>query len=282
MYRELEPKTIPLTRELAEDVATMRGTPGERVLDKGRLAYLRGRFEEGAFHTPEWAVATLNGIRYRVNGQHSSNMLVSLNGTFPAGMRVSWKEFHCDSVEDLADLFSQFDAAKSARSLSDIVGAHASIHPEFSNIKKTYIQKAVSGIAYAMGLSKKLATNDDRAKLVHSHQAFIVWGSGFVRAKHLDRSPVVAAMYKTWSKSPSHATEFWTLVRDENHPDVDHPTRVLATFLRDNIVRESQTRVNRWSPQAFAAKSIHAWNAFRTNTRTALKCYDTEGWPEVK
>lgn len=281
MFRELPPKTIPLTRELAEDVATMRGTPGERALDKGRLAYLKNRYDDGAFHTPEWAVASLNGVRYRVNGQHSSNMLVALNGEFPKGMSVSFKEFSCDSVQDLADLFSQFDAARSARNFGDIIGAHASIHPELHSIKKTYIQKAVSGIVFAMGLSKKVTT-DERAALVHSHQPFLIWSAEFVRSRHLDRSPVGAAMFKTWSKSPTGATEFWTLVRDETHPDVNHPTRVLASFLRDAVVRDSQVRGRKWTPQAHGTKCIHAWNAYRTGTRTLLKCYDTEGWPEVK
>lgn len=281
MFRQTKDEIVPLTRTLAEDFATMRGVPGERKLSNARQNFLRARYDDGKFHTPVWAVAVLGGVRHRVNGQHSSNMLLSLNGHFPIDRRVHLMEFSCDSQEDLAELFAQFDAKDSARSYSDILTSHGRIHAELNDVSPTSMATAVSGIAYALNLNKKVGT-DERARLVHAHQGFVIWANPFVKFRGISRAPVVGAMFDTYHKSRDAATEFWTLVKDESHADVNHPSRVLSRFLRDAIVQEKEHRgAKKWSPRAFYTKCVHAWNAYRRGQRTQLKCYDTENAPDI-
>lgn len=281
MIKQTSDQVVPLTRDLAEDFATMRSVPGERKLTTARMNYLRSRFDDGVFHTPQWAIGTLGGIRYRVNGHTSSHMLLELNGRFPTDMKAHVMEFACDTMEDLAELFAQFDAKGSVRSFFDNLTVHGRIHPELNDISPTVMAKCVSGITFALGLNKKV-TVDERARLVHSHQPFILWAAEFGRARHMDRAPVMAALYDTYHRHAAAATEFWRHVRDEDHPDVDDPSRVLARFLRDSLVLTGQQKTSRkWSPKAFYVKAIHAWNAYRRGTKTDLKFYNNDNVPSI-
>lgn len=280
MYKQTSSKIVPLTRELAEEFATMRSTPGERRLTPKRKNYLLQKFNDGAFHSPVWASATVNGIRYRANGQHSSTMLAELNGNFPVGLPVHVMEFECDGMPDLADLFGQFDAKDSARSVNDIITSHGRIHPELDKISSSDIGRAVASLAYLMGVTRKIGA-EERAQLVHAHVQFIVWAHPYLGVRKLSRAPVIAAIHKTWFKNEPAAADFWTRVKEEDHPEVDHPSRVLATFLRDSIVSDRQSKAAmRFSPDSFYIKCIHAWNAYRGGHRTALRVHDGSSFPE--
>lgn len=287
MFREIRSYTLPLTREYAEEVATMPKWKGERDLRASRLEFLNARHKDGTFHSPGWAFAWLGGKRIRVNGQHSSTMLAALNGDFPVGMMVHVREFACDTEQDLADLFNQFDNAGSVRTKKEQIGAHGCIHTEYEGIAKRRLSAATAGIAAFLGSfgdGRRLAT-EDQVRLLHSHKEFILWVAPFVGHKLLERMPVVAAIFATWQVSPIAAGEFWTLVNDESHPDVNNPTRFMHRLLNERYLlgstaKRNDNRKREWDDRAIYAKSIHAWNAWRRNTKTDGKYYADSPLPK--
>jgi hypothetical protein len=284
MFKQIGTKVLPLTPDIAESFSNMTAWRGERPLRESNLRNLTRRLEDGQFHSPKWSVAWLNGVQYRVDGQHSSRVLASANGHFPAGLNAVIDEYTCDDDSDLADLFMQFDNPTSSRSVSDVSNAHARIHPELDGVSGNAVRDCNAGIAFALSNdgehAVKLGT-EMRAKLVHDNIPFTVWASHFVGERSLRRVPVVAAMYKTWSKCHHEADRFWNLVKDESHPDPLNPSRVLAKFIRTRTNHSAEKSGGQFTSHAFFVKSIHAWNAWRRKQKTDLKYYPKTALPEA-
>ena len=202
MIKLLSTKIVDLTPELAEDFATMPEWGGERPLRAKRLEFLRSRLDDGLFHTPRWACAWLNGRKFRMNGQHSSNMLLAAGPAFPRFMQAIIDEYQCDNELDLCTLFSQFDSPESTRNTADVIGAHAGIHEEIRNIPPTYLQLIIAGVVVhrSEGESSKYPA-EERGRLVHENIEFICLAMNYVRRFEFRRPGVTGAMYATWERS---------------------------------------------------------------------------------
>lgn len=275
---------VPLTRELAEEFSTMPSHSGERRLRPGRLEFLHHRLQEGMFHTPKWATATLNGKRYRVNGQHSSTMLAQANGHFPVAMHVVIDEFACDTDQDLAELFAQFDNAKSTRTAGEMTLAHARVYDDLRDIKPTTIERGISGIAFAITNANELGTVDaeTKSRLVHSNRDFLHFGNALIGARMFCRAPVIAAIYTTWKVDAEACMRFWKLTQDESHPDRGHPTRILSKLLNEiTLTARQKNAFKAWTSRAIYVKCLHAWNAYRKGTTTELKYHAESPLPKA-
>ena len=95
MIRYVRSETVPLTLELVEEMRTLPPSPTERELNPKRVDHLREKVAAGLFHPPQWVKATVDGITYRANGQHTSEMLAKLgasldgqNARFPTGTGI--------------------------------------------------------------------------------------------------------------------------------------------------------------------------------------------------
>lgn len=284
MIKFLGTSVRPLTPELAKEFATMDSFAGERSLKKRRLNFLKGKLDNGLFYSPKWAVARLNGKRFRVNGQHSSLMLAESNGSFPHGMEVTIDEFELDDDHDLAKLFSQFDAPTSSRNAIDIAGAHGRIHSSLAEFTAAALRVCTAGIAYAMSHHKETPVSvkepDEQAALIHENLDFVAFAKPFVNKIEFKRQPVMAAMFITFRKSPEDAKRFWDYVDSESHPDNTNPTRVFAKFIRTEALKSKRNLVS-LEGRAFFVKSIHAWNAFRKGNRTDMKYFPDSDLPDV-
>lgn len=289
MHKHVNTKVVPLTHEFAKHFSRLPNVKGDRDREKpagrARIGWLYRLLCDGKFHTPKWATAECSGMKYRVNGGHSSLMLAELsNGGFPTGMNAVVDEFVCDTRDDLADLFDQFDNRASLRTSSDKVNAHKGVHDALDSVSATDTKNCINGVAlYMSGFEKgNKLDEDERIGLIHTHGGFVLWASPFVRVRALRRVGVVAAMYATYQVDPVEAEKFWRLVKEENHPDNKNPTRKLAVYLRESIARpQFATAATKWKrePRAFFVKSIHAWNAWRDDRTTDLKYHPNAPLP---
>lgn len=288
MHHLICTETVPLTPELAANFAGLPSFKGDRQRDSSagmaRIAWLERILHEGKFHTPKWATAELDGIMYRVNGGHSSMMLATVNGDFPKGMVAVIDRFRCETRDDLADLFDQFDNRHSIRSGTDKINAHKGVYDDMDSVSPTDVNRAISGIAYFLtddGQQRRL-DEEERIRLIHQYRPFILWAAQFTGRRQFSGVGVVAAIFATWSRSPRLATEFWTQVAEESHPDNWNGSRVLAAFLRDNIGRRKfGTSTPLYNQRVYYVKSIHGWNAWRRNATTDLKYHENCQWPRL-
>jgi hypothetical protein len=276
------------TRELSEDFATMPKCRSERPFSKDREAYLLAELESGRWHSPRWAIAYFENKRYRVNGQHSSAMLATCNGTFPENSDVLIDEFRVDSELELAALFDRFDRPESSRTFRETINAHKAVEDDLAELSVVMASQLVGAIAFCADPHANHTRAADRAALLHHHKPFMVWAAEFARSRDLNRVPILACVYKSWQVDPVAAKEFWAWVRDGSHPENTHPSRVLQAFL----VREGHPRNNpgggrrdqRWNRLEIHVKCIRAWNAYRTGITTSLLKVlpgDTKDFPKL-
>jgi len=292
MFKEKEPELVDLTPEFVRKFASLAVYKGDRNPDgiKGRrhINWLRGRAAKGRFFTPEWNTAELDGVVYRVNGGHSSKMLLGLleeNGSakLPA-RKVFVRHFVCESLRDMADLFEQFDHASTTRTNTDKRKAHQATEPQLEQIGNSILGRILEGIAFAeagFGDERPLAA-DDRIALMHRYQRFICWAEGYAKKKTLWRPGVMAAIFATCRVSQKHARVFWQHVLNEDHPVRNNATRTLADFLHKSIA-DNRSRPGLWTARAMYVKSIHAWNAWLEDRHVSeLKYHKRSELPAIK
>jgi hypothetical protein len=269
MIRQTSIRTADLTRELAEDFATMPKWKGERDMDENRKQMIVEKIRRGLFHSPTWAHAKLGWHTMRVNGQHSSAALLECE-QFPVGMKATILGFEVDTEAEMAILFDQFDNPESARQMKDTIRAHAAVEINLADCSVKTLQTILSGMEMSSGSAGKLSRSD-RAALLHSEGAFIAFARQFATSRHIMFRGVIAAMYLTWKRDEVRANEFWHLVSTEEHHDSDNGTRVLARFLNSEVVGRCSRVGMRWDKRSIMVKCLHAWNAYWRNVATSLK-----------
>lgn len=273
MFAHVNTVLKPLDRATAIEFSTMKHAAGERHWKQSRDQWLRSLLQQGLFFTPKWSYAMLNGEKRRLNGQHSSTMLQSLSPEeFPKGLNVCIDEFICDTEQDLAKLFEQFDAAESSRSRGEIINAHARSEKSLTGIPQTKIIRCVDGVAWAIYQAEdgvKLSKLE-RAALTHSSQNFIQFAAKFAGDRSLGLVSVMAAIYRTWLICDSTSDCFWTQVMNGSHANHLHPTRALNKWLLEYRGNASASGSGKTLSQSMNMheKCIHQWNAFREGRET--------------
>jgi len=281
------PKTQKVTAKLAKSFAEMDPAPHDRPLSERRLQVYQRLLAAGEFRPVTWASALCleTGGVYRVNGKHTSTLL---SGCDPMPeFYVTVEEYECDTLEDVAKLYATFDSKMMSRTARDINASFAACVPELAPLSPYNVSTAVSGMAYCLWGEEAYSHQPaERAELMLEYPEFVLWINGYVGSKNkpLNRAAVAAAMFATWRKSRSAATEFWNAVREETGTSPDLPDRKLAKWLGQSGVNygKGAARVKKVGNREFYVKCLHAWNAWRRGETTNLNYYADKKVPAVQ
>ena len=288
MWKLESAKTVKATKSLATEFSTMDAAPHDRPLSERRLAIYGKMLERGEFRPCNWAKAFCGETDqwYRVNGKHTSIMLSGLN-ELPEFF-INLESYKCDTLEDVAKLYSTYDSKIASRTSADVNRIFAGSVPALSEVPLRVVTATISGMSYAEhGQMYGKIPAAERAEAILDNVDFCLWvhemiGDGS-KYQHLRRVPVVAAMFVCWTKSHKAATDFWTAVRDETGKSPTLPDRRLAKFLVTIAVNTGQGafHARKAQPREFFVKCIHGWNAWRKNETTDLKYYAAKKIPAV-
>ena len=297
------PKTVKVTKKLATSFAEMDAPPHDRPLSERRMMVYQRLLAEGGFRPVTWATVLCketSGV-YRVNGKHTSTMLSGLD-QIPDFYAVI-EEYECDTLEDVARLYSTFDSKTQLRSSNDIYLSFAATMPELNGIASRTITVAVAGIdLYISGGSQsgkgsKSSSAADRAERLFDNGDFVIWldsilsgGESVKRevnrkgSRHLQRASVVGCMFGTWQKAKKESTDFWTGVRDESGVVANLADRKLARYLLtvSVLVGNGSGHTKVASQREVYVKCVHAWNAWRKKENTELKYYADKDTPAIR
>jgi hypothetical protein len=269
-FRLVNSEQLPLTPELAAQIRDMPGSPTERELNARRLNNLRKKFLEGTVIPFHWDIAQMHGIEYRVNGQHSSNVLCQMNGNFPAKGIVYLTRYEVDDTNGLVLLFRQFDNRQSARMPLDISGAYQNVQNDLAEVPRRTAKLGVEGVNWYRGhvLGLETASGDDQYDLFNDevYHPFLNWLPTVLPDKgpEVRKVPVIAAMYATFTSDQGDASVFWPdVIRGGREYEDQHPTTVLFDWFRR--IKEDEFRVKQ---NQLYQGSIYAWNAFRDGKST--------------
>lgn len=267
--------TVPLTRELAEEMKNMKPSPTERALNPNRVEFLRQKVEQGMWVSAQWAKAKFNGEYLRMNGQHSSEMLCSLSDElFPKNSFVHMDEYEVENFHALATLFQQFDAQKSSRNAEDVAGAYKGLHRELDEVPVKLAKLGIDGVAWFKSQLQGIpvAKGLERYELLHDKNLwpFILYLPEIFNMKtpEMRNNHVVAAMYATHEANPVVAEEFWRLVAIGGDTSTEnHPTMTLDSWLLS--VKAETDSAKKPKPYQIYQGCIQAWNAYRQDKTLA-------------
>jgi hypothetical protein len=284
-----KPKTVRVTRPLAREFANMERVTNERPLRERRLVVYRKILAEGGFRPVAWAKCYCKETdeTYRVNGQHTSIMLSSLE-TIPE-FYATIESYEADTLADVSRLHATFDAQSQSRTANDIYLSFAGAVPELRDVPSTIISTATPAIWYAKIQDQTWSmTAPERAEGLLDNVEFIQWLATIINTgpayRSLRRSPVVAAMLLTWQRDPDDATIFWEGVRDETGEHPHDPDRKLARWLLltamggHSIVGKNRQKAG---PREFFVKCLRSWNAWRKDTTITLRYIPDAELPAV-
>lgn len=285
MYFKKSTRIEPLTPELAKEIAAMPGLPGERELRPARLKFLRSHIKDRSFVGPNWAIAVgdKTGETFRINGQHSSNLLASLEPEeFPDGLNVTIDVYEfTDFDTDAAGLFNLFDHPRSARTDTDFMGIFRARHEEFVGMDNAFLVKIASGIDANIRMRVEKAEGGAKTQLYgellphrehgnyfenKQYRQFAVWLYQWRNTTHfafVGRNGVTSEILEDWRASVEFATEFWSYVFRENHPDPEHESRELVRELQALVMKPKKVAADEWQK-----KTRKYWSRFYRFRRT--------------
>jgi hypothetical protein len=269
MFRLTNAEVKPLTRDVAIAFRDMEPSPTEREMNPSRITHLLEKAAAGQLVTFHWSTAKFGNRILRMNGQHSSSMLCTLNGTFPEGLMVHLDEYEVDTPDGLASLFRQFDDRKSSRSPADVAGAYQGLVEPLKDVKRPSAKLGAEGYTWYQKEVQGLPTHrgDGQYSLFFDTDlhGFLCWLGDLLSVKTPELKPiqVIAALYATFSKNETEAKAFWNSVARGGVEFEDNaPATVLDKWLKD-LDENKKKRSAGFKPAQFYQGCIYAWNAFR-------------------
>lgn len=272
MFTETRAYTVPLTKEIVDEFVKIPEWAGERNFRPRLLHHLRLEYEQGRFHSPEWATALCQEKKYRINGQHTSSLLkeveVADSGAVDKlGISIHFTEFACPTVNDLFLLFTTFDSRPSVRSGPDYAGTIMSAHSFLGNVLPQDGYRLATGMAtyFAKGKGLRSKKPIDRCHHINDDPRFILDAHLYVKPPFY--SPGFgAALYATWRAvgNTEEWKKFWEDVLNETDPEADAPSRTLARRLR------AQKQKEQLDARGVYVIGVNAWNAHRANKTRKL------------
>jgi len=291
-FQLLDSETFALTCEKALEAArehlALPQSPTERMLDRRRTKELVARIKGGTWLPCNWATVLYEGVKYRMNGQHSSRAMLEAADYLPEVVGIHLDHYSVPDRESMALLFRQFDMRQSGRSTADVSGAYQGLVRELEGLSRSKCQKAIEGIAWFQRVVAKEYTppNDGIYEMFFHpvYYPFLRWFDKFINSKTVELvfDGVVGAMRSTFIVSESGAQEFWPHVAKQDLHDDGDPRMALGKELLAILDSKKTDHPMKVTPSEYYCKCIKAWNAFRFGERVSnLKVVPKKGWPEV-
>jgi len=247
-YKLVRREAAILTPEAAKAAKDAKSIPGERALKKSRMNFIIGLLDAGTFCRADFAFAKCkeDDNVYRVNGQHTSRVLVECNDNeempeFPVNVPLVTEFWECDSISELLGVFSSYDSTVSGRSASDYLGVHKANHiEELDGVSPEAIKWGLEGINFC----KRMAKNSDDPHFSAKELGHLLDEEGttnfcgFIQELKdasflgIKDKGICAAIYRSWLEDPEKADSVWGFTFDESDEDPNSNSRKYVNSMR--------------------------------------------------
>jgi hypothetical protein len=283
MYKLTLQKLREVDEYFAIDLLEFNNYEAQRPVKERHLTMLCNEINSGHFLVGDIAIAklTYDGNRnVLVNGQHQLKAVVKVGKSINA----VYQEYMCSSPNDLSELYRRFDNHQ-ARSLGDILS------PEAIALGVTWKRSIVRLVVAAASFGEAGfhgSTDVPKVEKVKYISQYLKQGSfvnhilegGKIKSSHLKRAAVVFVMMKTWDKDKHLAELFWESVMNGIDLTANSPMLVLRNYLLTSALGGSnKLRVS--NSREMQVKCIHAWNAYRSGSKTSLKYHPNAPIPKI-
>ena len=269
-YKVITDHTVQLTHELAYQFLQLPEFKGERQVNERHVQFLVDEWNNGRFIWEHViiATATLDGVQYHINGQHTCWMRLYIPTNATAHVR--WIDYTVTNEDALRALYGVFDRNKS-RTPGHIVKALLAGTDTTDGIWDSIITKLAAGLKLWLWEShidhRRISPNQVADKIKEYQNLFslvaMFWQKNEIH-EHLKRAPVFAALFATYDKIPSRAEEFWQPVADGlNINEVTDPRYRLREFLKASSLASSGGNKTVVNQESMYRVCINCWNKWR-------------------
>lgn len=272
-YEILSDKIVLLDHARAVSYIELPIFAGERDVIESHIEKLRDLMARGQFNENLVVLSTaeLNGVTYKINGQHTAWAVFCMPPAFKLEVREI--RYRVKSVEQIKQLYATYDQAL-ARTSAHLTKLQLVNTPETEGLTSHIIQRLAPGVRFW------LYHTDDERKRVSPEQLALRIRHEFAdtfrrvaefmvqypKARILRNRPVLAAILATYHKLPTRAEEFWgPVVGRLGLAEKTDPRYVLSEQLSGvtlNAGRRTGER-KQVDPETLYTICIQAWSKWR-------------------
>jgi len=226
--------------EEAKSLLASNNFEGQRKLNLEKVKQYSELMKSGKMRDVDIAIATdRNSIKWLMNGQHVLSAIVLSGRPHPSIIQ----HYKCNTDDDLWKLFATFDVHQSRTDPQIMRGARG-------RFKNTLLRETPLSILHICGTGlfalsygerprfTRSVSKTQKPELVEKHSNEVLWVANInprqtteTTGRFMERVGVVTAMIATYRANQEKATEFWTVVRDNEMLRKDDPRRKLHDAL---------------------------------------------------
>ena len=213
-------KVVVLDASKAAEYIDLPIFPGERIVQDDWVQRLYDEMRKGTFNEKLVVLSTavLDGVTYKVNGQHTSWAIVYMPPNYSIDVREI--RYKVKDKTQLKLVYSTYDRlnVRTDTHISKVILVDT---PVMDGIPTTVLAPALGGLRlwlYAERREQDRVTPDQMATLVQKdypelfRRVALCFQQHRQYARSLMPQGVMAALYATFDKLPTKADEFWTPV----------------------------------------------------------------------
>ena len=196
--------------------------PGEREVVDSHVQFLYDEMLKGTFNhlLVVLSTAVLNGVTYKINGQHTCWAVVYMAGKKKDySLQVREIRYRVANEEQLKLLYATYDRLK-ARSDTHVSKVFLIGTKAAEGVANKLLSKLTGGFKFWFidsDEARRRISPEQMAALIQREHTQLFNTVGQFTSKYLSnviatRQPVLAAMLATFDKVPTKAPEFWTAV----------------------------------------------------------------------
>lgn len=282
-YRLLKRDTVNFSEEFALTLvddgpdAKILKVPFDRPITQRHVEYLGQAMRQGTFLWEDLSIdlCSCNGKVYRLNGQHTAWARIYWKEA-PHNLPVTVKRYFARTENDMRILYANKDRAKT-RTKGNVVCAYLFGNGQFEGVTRHILERVAQGFSFWMfGIDKDAKRSGDADAALMQREYLdlalrVCEYYGMIQSeggRHLQRAPVVGALFETFRKHHEESITFWNAVKHGSNLSLDDPRLKLRNHLMLHAVnagRGGGSYKKNVSGEEMFSWCIQAWNAVRNN-----------------
>ena len=262
---------------LCEKVIGYREFSGERQLRPNHVNHLINAMLRGTFH-PEWVnliVCEHAGETWRMNGQHTCLARLELPKSWKDSGQVTVMTYETKTFDAMRELYASIDR-NSPRTKGNVIHSYLGGSEEFVEVSPTLVRLLGESLGFWLweGGHELYKHDGDEVSylMMHTYKslvqtilAFCLTEPRLQSVEHMRRSPVVAAMYETFSKVIQPSLDFWTTIKtgvgfdSMSDPRLKLRSALQNTKLGSSRTKERQKTIDRETQYRWCINSFNHW-----------------------
>lgn len=288
----LSDKKVTLDAKKAESYIDLPIFRGEREVTEAHVQTLFDEMRRGNFNPLLVVLSTaeLDGVVYKINGQHTSWAVYYMDSVEPGySIMVRELRYKVDTPDQLRMLYSTYDRLM-GRTDTHVTKVLTVDTPEMSGIPPSVIQRLVPGLKmwlFENNRERSRYKPEQVAALMRQHYSEVFRNvARFYQSHdemHMRRAPVIAAQFATFYKVAQKAEEFWGPISTGlDLSSKSDPRWRLRDLLMNSSLNAGSSKDRTIDAESLFRCCILSWNKWRAGESIGMALRPTKERTKVR